>query len=37
MHRKGTGFGGKKKKKKNLQAHFPILLNNKMQTGDITH
>lgn len=36
MHRKGTGFGGKKKKK-NLQAHFPILLNNKMQTGDIKH
>lgn len=35
MHRKGTGFG--EKKKKNLQAHFPILLNNKMQTGDITH
>lgn len=31
MHRKGE------KKKKNLQAHFPILLNNKMQTGDITH
>lgn len=36
MHRKGTGFGGEEKKK-NLQAHFPILLNNKMQTGDITH